>query len=233
MRTTVPVVAFCCCLALSASACSSSNSAGNSGAQTTSESESSQSKDSADSTSSSSKESGGTSVIADNTSKNGSSNSSADAATTIKAALGEPVTNENYEFSLTSAEWVDEIYPPDTSGYYRYYQDEEDKTYLLIKGTYKNLWSDFTEPNWATSASIKVNDKYNVDAQIEVVQNGSMSVSYAIDPLEESEIYLWASVSDEMKEAAESVKVVWNIPRDNFNGYYRASSAHDTYEITI
>ncbi len=54
-------------------------------------------------------------------------------------ALGEPVKADNYEFTLDKAELLDEIYPPDTSGFYNYYQDEKGSTYYVVTGTFKNL----------------------------------------------------------------------------------------------
>ena len=147
--------------------------------------------------------------------------------------MGDTIKTDNYEIVLSSVEWVDEIYPPDVSGYYSYYENEEGKTYIVMHGTYKNLWTDKTEPHWATSAKFVFNDKYKIDAQIEVANDGRMSTVYPIDPVESSEIYVWASVSDEMKGSMTSAKLVWEIPRDNFNTHYRSSDPHDTYEIAF
>ncbi len=164
-------------------------------------------------------------------SSGGTTSDSSKAAETKAFKLGDQISTDNYEIVVSGVEWLDEIYPPDTSGYYRYYEDEEGKTYIVAKGSYKNLWSDSTSPNWATEAKFVFNDKYNIDAEIEVVKNGEMSKSFGIDPLESSELYIWASVSDEMKGSVTSAKLVWSVPRDDFNKFYRSGSAHDTYEI--
>jgi len=172
--------------------------------------------------------------IKDNTSSNSPSKSNSSAKNGPTAvAVGETFSTDNYEITLTSVEWVDEIYPPDTSGYYRYYQNEENNTYLLVKGYYKNLWTDFTEPHWATEAKFVFNDKYNIEAQIEDIQDGKMSSSYAINPMETSEIYIWASVSDEMKDSTTTAKLIWNIPTDSLGSFYRSGTAHDTYEVAL
>lgn len=145
--------------------------------------------------------------------------------------LGETIVTDNYEITLTSAEWLDEIYPPDVSGFYRYYEDEDGKTYYLIKGTYKNKWSDYTEPHWATEAKLTFNNKYNFDCQIEAIQDGKMSTSYPINPMESCEIYIWASISDEIKDSTTATKLIWHIPRDNYNNFYQSRSPNDVYEV--
>ena len=218
------IAAVALCIGLAGCGADSKSAASSSSAA---EAESSASSDS-------SKSSENVAKITDNTTKKTESSSGSSSSSGAKTfALGDTIATENYEITLSTAEWVDEIYPPDTSGYYRYYEDEEGKTYLVVKGSYKNLWTDYTEPHWATEATFVFNDKYNLKAQIEDIENGAMSTSYAIDPMETCEIYIWTSVSDEMKDSMTKAELVWNIPDDNLSSFYRSSAHHDTYRIAL
>lgn len=223
MRAILNAVRIFTCLALAISmfACASQSSDQNDNNQSGVEENSNESANS------------GVGKVTDNTTPSaGSGNSESKNSETKRVSIGDIVQDDNYEICLTSVEWKDEIYPPDTSGYYRYYKDEDGKTYLLIKGTYKNLGTVSTQPNWATKSKIVLNNKYNVDTQIEGIQNGSMSSSYAIGPMETSDIYIWASVSDEMKDSSD-VSLIWYIPKGNLDRYYSAGGSHDTYEVKL
>lgn len=48
-------------------------------------------------------------------------------------AMGNIVTLDFLELTLDRAEWVEEIYPPDTSSWYTYYDDKNGEKFIPVR----------------------------------------------------------------------------------------------------
>lgn len=122
----------------------------------------------------------------------------------IDITLGQTIEGDNYIFTLTGVEWSKAIYPSDTSGYYNYYDEQPNKTYCVVKGTFKNTGgNNFALRN--TSLEFKnMNGKYNFTGSpsFEYTSYGIPSIgnTYSIEPLMEVPLYLYASISDEVAD---------------------------------
>lgn len=138
--------------------------------------------------------------------------------TTFKSvSLGEQVEGPDYVFTLTSVDWLKEIYPSDTSGGYNYYQQEPNKTYCVVKGTFKYTGGNtFSFKN--TSVSFSFNDKYTFSGSAEyetynAVRYADFTNFYSLEPFDEVHIILYASVADEVCNDLQSGIMSWK-----FNG---------------
>lgn len=137
----------------------------------------------------------------------------------INITLGQTAEEENYTFTLTGIEWSKEIYPSDTSGYYKYYQEQPNKTYCVVKGTFKNTGAnDFDLKN--TSLEFKnMNGKYNFTGSpsFEYVSYGIPGIGniYSIEPLTEVPLYLYASISDEVANNFTGGTMTWTFRDGN------------------
>ncbi len=149
-----------------------------------------------------------------------------------RVAVGESVTTDVATFTVDSLAYVNEINPPDTSGFYQYYADEDGKTYLLAKITYTNNGTEYAAPGGSTSASFNIGgNKYS--AEIEVAAGSDMGAHYSVEAKETAQLYIWCSVPDSVKDTAPA-ELTWLIPTEqgDMNNYFMNSHPHDTLIIT-
>ncbi|MFD0702516.1 hypothetical protein DMP06_08680 [Slackia equolifaciens] len=155
------------------------------------------------------------------------------AATNTKVELGEKIKTDNYEFKLTKAEVQDEIYPPNTSGFYNYYQDEKGSKYYVITGTFKNLGSEFADIMFGTDAQIVINDEYTIAATVTGSEKGGSDFySYQPNPLETVNVTIFTSISDEMADELKTAHLEWRFT-DQLNTYYNDSLCTQTYIVDL
>lgn len=114
--------------------------------------------------------------------------------------------SDMFEVTLSSAEWTDEVLPSDTSGFYSYLEDQEEKSWYVIYGTIKNIGTE-TYSFGGTSAnhlcaSIMMNGKYKIEASIKADKGTGFDSE--IEPLITKPLLIISSVSDEIKESFES-----------------------------
>lgn len=141
--------------------------------------------------------------------------------TTLESiSLGQTVEADNYTFTLTNVEWTKELYPPDTSGGYNYYQEQPNKTYCVVKGTFQNTGSNAFDLG-STSLEFKnMNGKYNFSGSPEyafynAVGYSSIGNFYSIEPLTEVPVYLYASVPDEVANNFTGGTMTWSFRDGN------------------
>lgn len=125
------------------------------------------------------------------------------------------------EFSIDSLMWMDEIKPSDTSSFYSYTPDKPGETYLVLTGDIKNLSGDTMDPGDYQESTLRINDKYNFHVSWDVEeQDGTGFYSY-LKPLQEAKLFIYASVTDEVKTQMHSGVLTMNILSDsNRLGYY-------------
>lgn len=154
-------------------------------------------------------------------------------ATSPAIYLGDTIERDGYTFQLTSAQLVDEIYPPDTSDYYHYYEDMGDSKYYLVRGTFKNTGSDFADVRFGTNVSFTFNDEYNVEGVVEAAYaDGNDFYAYQPNPLETVELYIYCVVSNEMADQIGSAKMTWKFG-SQLNQYFSESNLAATYTLYV
>lgn len=137
--------------------------------------------------------------------------------TLTSISFGQLVETENYAFTLSGVEWTNEIYPPDTSGYYTYYPEEANKTYCLIKGTFKYLGGTQFDFRNTSAQFSNMNGKYEFSASPEYAFDGGVGSNgldwigntYALEPLAEVPVYIYASIPDEIANNFEEGTFTW------------------------
>lgn len=155
------------------------------------------------------------------------------AAANTEVKLGETVEADNYEFTLSKAKLQDEIYPPNTSGFYSYYEDEKGSTYYVVTGTFKNLGSEFADIQFGTDAQFVINDKYTIAATVTGSEkDGADFFSYQPNPLETVKVTIFTSISDEMADELKTARLEWRFT-DQLNAYYRDDLCTQTYVIDL
>lgn len=148
-----------------------------------------------------------------------------------KITLNQQIDNEGCSFTVTSLDFMEEIYPDDTSGYYQYYEDEAGSSYLVARVSATNTHNEYIVPGWATNASFTLDgNKYR--AQIVVIDGSNLSQSISIDPQQTVDLYIFASIPDSMK-GAKSVELSWTLPKSGslLNKYFNSSNDSTTYTL--
>ena len=146
-----------------------------------------------------------------------------------QVSLGEQVSGNGYTFTLTSFDFKDEIYPSDTSSYYRYYQDESGKTYLCVRAKLTNDSSDYVGFCRATSAEFNVGgNKYS--ASIEQDINRGFWSMYTLDAKDTGSYIIYASIPDSVKDSND-ITLTWSFPQSasRLQSYFSSSSDNVSY----
>ena len=150
-----------------------------------------------------------------------------------KIAVGETVTADGCTFTVNSFEFRDEIYPSDTSGYYTYWQHQDDYEYLVADITYTNDGTDYHVPGYSTGALLYVGEnKYTAD--VETDGGSRTSKSYSIDAKATGRIIIFAAVPNAAIEAGGELKLYWVMPRDGslLNTYFSNDNDNVVYILT-
>lgn len=146
-----------------------------------------------------------------------------------QVSLGDEVAGDGYTFTLTSFDFKNEIYPSDTSGYYRYYMDESGKTYLCARAKITNTGTDYAAFCKATSAEFNVGgNKYS--ASIEQDINRGFWSMYTLDPKDTGSYIIYSSVPDSVKDSGD-ITLTWSFPKSSsrLQSYFSSSADNISY----
>ena len=137
------------------------------------------------------------------------------------------------ELTLESSEWADEIKPSNTSGGYSYYDDKEGEKYFVVRGKVKNIAGEDLDISYINESQILINDKYKAYVRMEAEESDGSSFYGDIKPLQTLNIIAYASVSDELFDSCEHIKLTLNMLSDSSKmGYfYDETYPHETYTI--
>lgn len=149
-----------------------------------------------------------------------------------KIAVGEAVSGDGYTFTVNSFEFKDEVYPSDTSGYYTYWQHEDDHDYLVADVTYVNDGTEYQVVGAATAALISIGEN-NYNATIETDGGSRTSSTYSIDPKDTGRVIVLASIPDAAREEGAEVKLTWAFPKDGSLMNYRFSNDNDNVRYIL
>lgn len=149
-------------------------------------------------------------------------------------AMGDTVETSDYSFTLTSAKIVSEFYPPDTSGYYHYYEAPAGNKYYLVRGTFKNLGSTYADLKFGTEAVFSINDgEYQLGAEVAACRSDSSDFyDYEVGPLDSVELYIFCEISDELADSVSSAELQWNFAT-SLDTYYDDSNCGARYAIEL
>lgn len=139
------------------------------------------------------------------------------------------------DVTLTDAEWCDSIMPPNTSGFYTYYEDKEGEHYFVVHGTITSRASDSIDIKWCSDASALINDKYNFSATMEFENLDRSGFGEEIRPLQTRPFILYTSISDEVYSISETIQIKFELPNTEelFQCYYDEDNPNTLYWITF
>lgn len=147
--------------------------------------------------------------------------------------LGEQVETDLASIKVDSFGYQTEIDPPDTSGYYRYYESTSGTKFLLAKITYTNKGTDYSIPGYAFNASFNV-DGNNYSGEILFAADSTLGQSYRVEAKETRMLYAYCSVPNAVADAGGTAKMTLSIPKEQqcMSTYYQASFPSDRFVIT-
>ena len=139
------------------------------------------------------------------------------------------------EITLESSEWCDEIFPSNTSGSYSYYKDVSGEKFFLIKGELRNLSGEIFDIRYASNAQVLINEKYKATASLENEETDGKSFYGNIKPLQSLNLIIYASISDDLYDACESITLTMSITTDenSLNKFYSDDIPHETFTISF
>lgn len=148
-------------------------------------------------------------------------------------SAGQQVSSDVCTFTIDSFGYQDTILPSNTSGYYTYYDDQADSTYLVAHFSYTNNATDYAVIGYATSASFNVGGN-NYEASIELDNGTLFGRSYRLEAKQAGTGIIYAAIPDSVKDSPD-VTLTWSIPKDPqyLNTYYQDSFDSTKYQITL
>ena len=112
------------------------------------------------------------------------------------------------------------VKPPNTSGYYRYYEAEKsDHKYIYVVVTYKNLDDSMISVDRAGQLSVTYAGKYDYSAFSVIVDGDgdfASSSSETIDPLSSKQIYYLVDVPEEVANGKEPIIATLTVGIDEY-----------------
>lgn len=132
----------------------------------------------------------------------------------------ETVTKEEkYELTMKTHRFGKTIEPPNTSGYYRYYDASEGHQYLEIVFDYKNLTTSVVRADNISSIKIKYNDKYEYSG-FAVIEDSDGDFTYAnitsIAALSTGKMHYLIEVPDEVAKDTGSIVATVKCGQDEY-----------------
>ena len=149
-----------------------------------------------------------------------STNSSND-NNTVKINLNDVISKDSkYEISVIGYNFSKKILPPNTSGYYSYYEAKEDgHQYLDIKLNYKNLAGSEIDADEVGSIKIKFADKYEYTS-FSIIEDSDGDFTYSnitpIAPLTTGKLHYLFDIPDEVANSSESIVAYITVGTENY-----------------
>ncbi len=151
--------------------------------------------------------------------------------------LGQKVVIEDIlEFTVHSCGWEEEILPSNTEGVYSYKADEEDETYLVLRGTFTNLNGNSYDIGDIQDSEILINGKYTFHMYMDAEEPDGTGFIGDTKPLQTVNLVIYASVSDGVKDIFESATITLNILNDPEKTTYffdAEDECRNTYTIEL
>lgn len=148
-------------------------------------------------------------------------------------SVGEQISTDVCTFTIDSFGYQDTILPSDTSGFYTYYDDQADSTYLVAHFSYTNNASTYAVIGYATSAQFNVGGN-TYEASVELDGGTLFGRSYRLEAKQTGTGVIYAAIPDSVKDSPDTT-LTWSIPNDtqHLNTYYQDSFDSTSYELTL
>ena len=151
--------------------------------------------------------------------------------------LGQKVVIDDVlEFTIHSCAWEDKILPSNISGTYSYKADQEDETYLVLRGTLTNLNGNSFDVRYIQESEIRINDKYSFTVEMDTEDTDGKGFGDAIKPLQTMNLVIYTSVSDGVKNIFEDATLTLNMLNDPERTKYffdKEDECKNTYTIQL
>lgn len=150
-----------------------------------------------------------------------------DKETIVSFGLNEVFTVPDIaEINITSVSTAEEVKPPKTSSVYSYLQDQSGETFVVLKGTFKNLLSvDFDD--WSNfSGKLVYDDNYEYDVAIKFATDSSNDFYTDPKPLQTLKVYLVSSIPSELVTTDKKFSIRLNFTED-YDGVSKATYKYD------
>ncbi len=124
--------------------------------------------------------------------------------------INDVATKENkYELTVLGSNFAKIINPPNTSGYYSYYEAKEDgHQYLEVKYNYKNLSENNVGADDVVTMTIKYDNKYEYTG-FSVIEDSDSDFTYTnitnIAPLTTGKLHYLFDIPDEVANSSSSI----------------------------
>ena len=124
--------------------------------------------------------------------------------------INDVATKENkYELTVLGSNFAKTINPPNTSGFYSYYEAKEDgHQYLEVKYNYKNLSENNIGADDVVTMTIKYNNKYEYTG-FSVIEDSDSDFTYTnitnIAPLTTGKLHYLFDIPDEVADSDSSI----------------------------
>lgn len=138
-----------------------------------------------------------------------------------KISINDVVSKDSkYEISVIGYNFSKKILPPNTSGYYSYYEAKEDgHQYLDIKLNYKNLAGSEIDADEVGSIKIKFADKYEYTS-FSIIEDSDGDFTYSnitpIAPLTTGKLHYLFDIPDEVANSSESIVAYITVGTENY-----------------
>ena len=137
------------------------------------------------------------------------------------------------EFTLTGSEWQTQVNPSNTSGMYSYYPGNDGETYLIFRGTLKNLATEAIDPDDVIDAELLVNGKYKFPVHIASEEPDGTSFYGNPKPLQTLNMAAFASISNEVKDQFSHGVLTVNVLTDTSKLGYIVDVEEEKHETFV
>lgn len=149
-------------------------------------------------------------------------------------SFGQPVTVDDItEFTLTGSEWQTQVNPSNTSGMYSYYPGNDGETYLIFRGTLKNLATEAIDSDDVIDAELLVNGKYKFPVHIACEEPDGTSFYGNPKPLQTLNMAAFASISNEVKDQFSHGVLTVNVLTDTSKLGYIVDVEEEKHETFV
>lgn len=138
-------------------------------------------------------------------------------------SLGETITIQNYShFLIESIKFRNVVLPPNTSGYYRYYEAPSGATFMVIIATVKNLSSIIRSVDDLVEVNLNYDNQYYYSSEALLVDNdGEFTTLYGLSPLLSGQVYYLLQVPKEMESSSKSIIITFRSHDVEFIYHFR------------
>ena len=127
---------------------------------------------------------------------------------TISCEPNKPFTVPNIaEINITSVSAMEEVKPPKTNGVYSYQANQEGETYIVAKGSFKNLLSE-TFDDWDNfNGKLIYDNNYEYNVYVKFATNSDNDFYTDPKPLQSLNAYFIASVPSDFAISEKRVRI--------------------------